>query len=69
MYHEFRDLAHLGPRGFHIGGGGGGGGGGWRPRAENLPPASRDDVNSALAQANDWLGYVSSGKQTVIKSR
>ena len=36
---EFRDLAHLGPLGFHNEGGG--------ARAENLPRASRD-VNPAL---------------------
>ena len=44
MPREFRDLAHLGPLGFHIEGGRGGG---WGPRAENLPRASRD-VNPAL---------------------
>jgi hypothetical protein len=42
MPREFRDLAHLGPLGFHTEGGGG-----WGPRAENLPRASRD-VNPAL---------------------
>ena len=26
-------------------------------------------IKFLCAQANDWLGYVSSGKQTVIKSR
>jgi hypothetical protein len=44
MPREFRDLAHLGPLGFHIEGGLG-------PRAENLPRASRD-VNPALNRAN-----------------
>ena len=50
MPREFRDLAHLGPLGFHNGGG-------WGPRAKNLPRASRD-VNLALTcmqQPHDFI--------------